>query len=143
MLTWVLVIVAMLGGGLLGSVWLLGFPLIALERSIQWAGRDEKQWAALGVETPGERLPAVSFLFGAAGALLARGMAYFAGLGVFLIRDAYPSLIPMVVCAIFHLINDTQRIHQFRGSSGQAREIGIFCGGTVAFVLFIWMRAVV
>ena len=136
--TWILVFLAMIGATLLASV--ATFLLVFIEKPIQWGGKDLAEWKALGVEAPGERLPALSFLSGMIGTTITRGFAYVAGAWVFVVRNADPSIIPMVLYALFFLPMDLARIRVFSGNSGQPKEIGYFCGSIVAFALFLWMH---
>ena len=140
MMTWTYVTLAMFGAALIGLI--VSFFLMAIEKPIQWGGRSGEEWQSLGVECPGERLRVVSFIFGAASTTISRSLMYLAGTWVFLLRKASPSILPMVVVAFCFVINDVYRVQQFRGNSGQPTELGYFCGGIVAFAVFLWFRTI-
>ena len=137
MLTWILVISAMLGAGLVAFI--LTFAIVDVEKSIQWGGKDYKEWKARGIDCPGERLPWVSFLSGTIRAAFNRSSIYLASLWVFIHRGVKPSIFPVVFVALFCILNDIQRIYQFKGSSGRPTEIGYCCGGIIAAGIYVWV----
>jgi hypothetical protein len=139
MMTWIYVLLAMLAAGLAGMV--AHLPLAVIERRILWRGRNQDEWKAMGVESPGDRLPIVTMAFSAISTILSRGSAYIAGTLVFIERGKHPLLIPMILFALLCLPNDILRIKKFSGNAGQYAEVGYFCGGIVGFVLFLWIRS--
>jgi len=138
MLDWLLVILSMIGGAFVGTIFYLFF-ISPINKRIQTGGKEIKQWK-IGDPLPGERLPLVSFIFGTLATILSRGLMYTVGAWILYLKDMPNTIIPMLIFSLLFVPNDIQRINKFQGNSGQIKEIGYFVGGIIAIISFIIIR---
>lgn len=141
MLTVTLALIAIPIAATIASV--LTLPLHALEKRLQWAGRSLDEWRSLNVESPGERLRALSFFIAALSTSVARGIAIFSAGAVFHWRGTDMPFWFIIVAGFFLLLNDGLRVVRFLGNSGVWTEMGYGAGGLLGLVLgFLFDRHV-
>lgn len=113
----------------------LTLPIHAIEKKIQWAGKSPAEWKALNVETPGERLRSISFVF----ALLCTTVTRAAGIAsaglVFHWRGTDMPVAFLGAAGLLFFLNDAGRVYRFIGNSGVWTELGYGAGGFVGLGL--------
>jgi len=127
MLTIGLALIALPAAAIIAEVLTVPFHLI--NKKFQWAGRSAEDWRAQSVESPGERLPALSFVLGGLCTTVTRSVGIFAAGSVFHWRGAEMPLVFLIVVGVLLLVNDVFRVLRFVGSSGVWTELGYGAGG--------------
>jgi len=135
MLTFALAFGALFIGDLLANV--LTLPVHALEKRLQWAGKSPEQWRALGIESPAERLPFVSFCTGLLSTVITRLAGFLVASQVFEWRGQDMPVGFIVAVGAILLVNDGARVARFVGNSGIWTELGYAAGGLGALAIVL------
>ena len=135
MLSYGLAFLALFLGDLIGNV--LTLPVHAIDKKLQWAGKSPEQWKSVGVESPTERLRAVSFATGLVCTVITRLVGFWAAGRVFIWRGTEMPIGFIVVAGAVLLLNDGARVARFLGNSGVWTELGYAAGGLTAVALLL------
>lgn len=117
----------------------LTLPLHALEKRLQWAGRSLEEWRSMNVDSPGERLRALSFLVAGLCTTVTRAVAFFSAGAVFHWRGTEMPFGFVIVTGFFLLLNDALRVVRFIGNSGVWTEMGYGAGGLLGLGLGLFL----
>ena len=126
---------ALFFGDLIGNV--LTLPVHAIDKKLQWAGKSPEQWQSVGVESPAERLRAVSFGTGLVCTVITRLVGFWAASRVFMWRGTEMPVGFIVVAGAILLLNDGGRVVRFLGNPGVWTELGYTVGGLAAVALLL------
>jgi hypothetical protein len=135
MLSYGLAFVALFLGDLIGNV--LALPVHAIDKKLQWTGKSPEHWQSVGVESPAERLRAVSFVTGLVCTFITRLVGFWAAGRLFTWRGTEMPVAFIVVSGAILLLNDGARVARFLGSSGVWIELGYAVGGLTAVALLL------
>ncbi len=135
MLNYGLAFVALFVGDLIGNV--LTIPMHAINKKLQRAGKSPEQWQVLGIESPAEKLPAVSFASGLVCTTITRLVGFWAAGHVFDWRGAEMPLGFIVGAGALLLRNDGARVMRLLGNSGLWTELGYAAGGLVGVAPYL------
>ena len=119
----------------------LTLPLHAVNKKLQWSSKSMAEWRSLNVESPGERLAALSFVIGMLCTTLTRSVAIVAAGAVFHWRGTDMPLSFLGVAGVLLFVNDALRVHRFLGNPGVWTEMGYGAGGLLGLGLgFLILR---
>jgi hypothetical protein len=107
-------------------------------KKLQWAGKSLEQWHAVGVETPGERLPVVSFATGVVSTTVTRFLGFWAAGRVFAWRGTEMPIGFVFGAVALLLLNDVVRVRRFLGNSGVWTELGYAAGGLIGVGIYLF-----
>jgi hypothetical protein len=110
-------------------------PFLKIERLIQWQGKSVEEWRDLGIDSPGERLLAVSFISGVIGTTISATAAILAAALIFRVFHRSMPFGFLIVTGFLMVFHDVGRVRRFHACAYRWTEIGYLVGDVIGMMI--------